>query len=121
MAKLLHILEGNIVRDYELVVGELHIGRQKNNDIQVDDLAVSGSHAVIKIRPSVYMEGLYDFVLEDLDSTNGTNVNGKRLTKPYMLKHKDMILIGSHQLQFIDENTLSYETTRYFLRDAERE
>jgi pSer/pThr/pTyr-binding forkhead associated (FHA) protein len=121
MAKLLHILEGNRVRDYELTEGELHIGRNNNNDIQMNDPEVSGSHAVIKIRPSVYMEGLYDFVLEDLNSTNGTNINGRRLAKPYMLKHKDIIQIGSHQLQFIDESTLSYETTRYFLRNAEQE
>lgn len=69
------------------------IGRHADNDIPLNDKAVSGRHAVV-------ITILQDSFLEDLDSTNGTQVNGKQVAK-HPLSHGDVISIG--------RNTLKYE------------
>ncbi len=95
MAKLILTFHGNQVGETELSKEYTSIGRKTDNDIQVDNLAVSGHHArVIRI--------LNDFFLEDLDSTNGTTVNGSPVRK-HALQDGDRIDIGKHQLQFANE------------------
>ena len=95
MAKLILTFHGNPVGETELEKEYTTIGRKSDNDIQVDNLAVSGHHArIIRI--------LNDFFLEDLDSTNGTTVNGTPVTK-HALNHGDRIDIGKHQLEFVNE------------------
>ncbi len=96
MAKLILTFHGNPVGETELVKEYTTIGRKSDNDVQVDNLAVSGHHArIIRI--------LNDYFLEDLDSTNGTNVNGTPVTK-HALNHGDRIDIGKHQLEFVNED-----------------
>lgn len=70
------------------------IGRLPDNDIRVDNAAVSGHHSLI-------INILNDSFLEDLNSTNGTYVNGK-LIKKHALKHGDVITTGHHQLCYVD-------------------
>jgi hypothetical protein len=95
MAKLILSFHGSSVGETELSKEYTTIGRKPDNDIQVDNLAVSGHHArVIRI--------INDFFLEDLDSTNGTSVNGSPVRK-HALQDGDRIDIGKHQLQFINE------------------
>ncbi len=62
----------------------------------MDNLAVSGQHAAI-------ITILNDSFLEDLDSTNGTFVNGK-LVKKHALKHGDVITIGKHELKYVNDD-----------------
>lgn len=96
MAKLILTFHGNQVSETELGKEYTTIGRKPDNDIQVDNLAVSGHHArVIRI--------LNDYFLEDLDSTNGTTVNGTPVRK-HALQDGDRIDIGKHQLQFVNED-----------------
>jgi len=77
------------------------IGRKPTNDIQVDNLSVSGKHAqVITI--------LEDSFLEDLGSTNGTYVNGK-LIKKHALEHGDNITLGKYQLVYQNERADSQQ------------
>lgn len=71
------------------------LGRADDNDIVVDDSYASRAHA------EVAREG-HHFVVRDLDSTNGTFVNGRRLTAPHVLSHSDEIRIGSARFTFID-------------------
>lgn len=72
------------------------IGRKPSNDIHIDNLSVSGSHAqVITI--------LEDSFLEDLGSTNGTYVNGK-LVKKHALEHGDNITLGKYQITYHSKN-----------------
>ncbi|MFH0781908.1 MAG: FHA domain-containing protein [Pseudomonadota bacterium] len=81
------------IRDYPIVAGQiLTIGRKHANDIVIDNLAVSGSHARIESVATT-------FVLRDLDSTNGTFVNDQKVSL-HNLRHKDVILIGTHKLIF---------------------
>jgi len=95
MAKLIIKLDGKVESEYELTSENTTIGRHKNNDIQIDNLAVSGHHSqVIKI--------MDDCFVEDLNSSNGTYVNGN-LIKKHALKDGDEIKIGKHQLRYINE------------------
>ncbi|MFK5986386.1 MAG: FHA domain-containing protein [Pseudomonadota bacterium] len=93
MAKLQLIFDGKIKREYDLNKTELYIGRHPSNDIIIDNKGVSGKHAV------VYVEGK-DFIVKDLDSTNGTKLNGKKITSA-KLHHGDHINLFKHTLNFI--------------------
>jgi len=105
---------GKKIAIHTMINGEgCNIGRKKGNDIVIDNLAVSGSHARIESVSTA-------FVLKDLESTNGTIVNDKKITM-HSLKHNDTILIGKHKLIFdcsdlqnmqSNESELSDEKTR---------
>ena len=91
MAKLVLSLNGVVQGEYELNKERITIGRKPDNDIPIDNLAVSGKHALI-------ISILDDSFLEDLGSTNGSYVNGKLVKKKY-LKNGDMDYIGQYDLQ----------------------
>ena len=81
------------LRDYPIAAGQsISIGRKTSNDIVIDNLAVSGSHARIESVSTT-------FVLRDLDSTNGTFVNEDKVSL-HNLRHRDVIFIGKHELIF---------------------
>ncbi|MDX1432682.1 MAG: FHA domain-containing protein [Gammaproteobacteria bacterium] len=88
-------LNQSVLGEFPLEKERILIGRKPENDIQVDNLAVSGQHAAI-------ITILNDSFLEDLDSTNGTFVNGK-LVKKHALKHGDVITIGKHELKYVND------------------
>ncbi len=95
MAKLVLSMNGVVQGEYELNQERLTIGRKPDNDIQIDNLAVSGKHALV-------ITILDDSFLEDLGSTNGTYVNGQ-LVKKHALKDGDVIAIGKHELKYMNE------------------
>ena len=99
MAKLVLSLNGVVQGEYELDKERITVGRKPENDIPIDNLAVSGKHALI-------ITILDDSFLEDLGSTNGTYVNGK-LVKKHALKDGDVIAIGKHELKYVNENATS--------------
>jgi pSer/pThr/pTyr-binding forkhead associated (FHA) protein len=92
MAKLILSLEGQVIREIELNKARMTIGRKPHNDIPIENLAVSGEHAAITTI-------LNDSFLEDLDSTNGTLVNGAAIKK-HVLQHNDVIEIGKFKLEY---------------------
>ena len=96
MAKLVLSLNGVVQGEYELNKERVTIGRKPDNDIPIDNLAVSGKHALI-------ISILDDSFLEDLGSTNGSYVNGK-LVKKHALKNGDVVSIGKHELKYINEH-----------------
>jgi len=95
MAKLILSVDGTVLREYGLSKERTTIGRKPHNDIQVDNLAVSGEHAAI-------ITILNDSFVEDLNSTNGTLVNGKPIKK-HFLQHNDVIEIGKHKLKYFND------------------
>ena len=95
-AKLILSLNNSILGEYPLDKERIVLGRRPENDIQVDNLAVSGQHAAI-------ITILSDSFLEDLESTNGTYVNGK-LVKKHALKNGDVITIGKHELKYVNDD-----------------
>lgn len=96
MAKLVLSMNGAVQGEFQLEKERISIGRKPDNDIQIDNLAVSGKHALI-------ITILDDSFLEDLGSTNGTYVNGK-LVKKHALRNGDVIGLGKHELKYINEH-----------------
>jgi pSer/pThr/pTyr-binding forkhead associated (FHA) protein len=94
-AKLILSMDGGIIKEYPLSKERVTIGRKAHNDIIIDNLAVSGEHAAI-------VTILNDSFLEDLDSTNGLEVNGKS-TKKHFLQNNDVIEIGKYKLKYITD------------------
>jgi predicted component of type VI protein secretion system len=94
MARLILSLDGSVLAEYNMSKERYTLGRLPDNDVRVDNAAVSGHHALI-------INILNDSFLEDLNSTNGTYVNGK-LIKKHALQHGDVITIGHHHLRYVD-------------------
>ena len=95
MARLILSLDNQVLAEYNMTKERYTIGRLPDNDVRIDNPAVSGHHSLI-------INILNDSFLEDLNSTNGTYVNGK-LIKKHALQHGDVITIGHHQLRFADQ------------------
>ena len=91
MARLILSLDNQVLAEYNMTKERYTIGRLPDNDVRIDNPAVSGHHSLI-------INILNDSFLEDLNSTNGTYVNGK-LIKKHALQHGDVITIGHHQLR----------------------
>ena len=96
MARLILSLDGQVMAEYNMNKERYTIGRLPDNDIRIDNPAVSGHHSLI-------INILNDSFLEDLNSTNGTYVNGK-LIKKHALQHGDVITVGHHQLRFVEDD-----------------
>ena len=95
MAKLILSLDGQLIKEFALSKERTTIGRKPHNDVQIDNLAVSGEHAII-------MTILNDSFLEDLGSTNGTLVNGQPVKK-HFLQSGDTVEIGKYKLKYMNE------------------
>lgn len=118
MATLALLVGGVVVNRFELDKPTLSIGRKPDNDVQIDDKAVSSRHAVIEKRKSPYIEGLEDIILRDLDSTNGTFVNGQQVRET-LLKADDEIRIGWSTFKLMDYGRPDFEATAYILPGEE--
>jgi pSer/pThr/pTyr-binding forkhead associated (FHA) protein len=97
MARLILSLDGQTLAEYNMTKERYTVGRLPDNDIRIDNAAVSGHHSLL-------INILNDSFLEDLNSTNGTYVNGK-LIKKHALQHGDVITVGHHQLRYVDDQT----------------
>ena len=96
MAKLVLSFNGETLKEYELDRDTLTIGRMDDNDIHIDNLAVSGKHAKV-------LTILNDSFIEDLESTNGTYINGEKISK-HALQDGEIIGIGKHELKYINHS-----------------
>lgn len=118
MPKLFLKHEGVTLNTYELEKGATTIGRKSDNDIQLNDAVASSHHAHIIIKPNEYMETQMDARLEDLGSTNGTQVNGC-VVKSVELRNGDDIQIGSHHFIYENDETSGMDETAIFLPDED--
>ena len=105
MARLILSLDGAVMAEYNMTKERYTVGRLPDNDVRIDNAAVSGHHGLI-------INILNDSFLEDLNSTNGTYVNGK-LIKKHALTHGDVITIGHHHLRFVDSQVESSEQDEF--------
>ncbi len=103
--RLILTREGKILREILITGSNISIGRKHDNDIQLNDITLSGYHAQISSVPD------YVFI-EDLGSTNGTLVNGNHVKK-VALEQGDIIQIGYHQLTYLQESNDSYQPTMF--------
>jgi pSer/pThr/pTyr-binding forkhead associated (FHA) protein len=105
MARLILSLDNQVLAEYNMTKERYTIGRLPDNDVRIDNPAVSGHHSLI-------INILNDSFLEDLNSTNGTYVNGK-LIKKHALQNGDVITIGHHQLRFSDQEIPQQEQDEF--------
>ena len=96
MPKMIVSIDGVVMKEVQLTKDRTTLGRRPYNDIVIDNLAVSGEHAVMQ------MSGA-DVFLEDLNSTNGTYVNGKAIKKQ-QLQGGDTVEIGKYKIKFVNDN-----------------
>jgi pSer/pThr/pTyr-binding forkhead associated (FHA) protein len=95
MPKLIVSIDGVVIKEVQLTKDRTSLGRRPYNDVVIDNLAVSGEHAVLQ------MSG-QEVYLEDLNSTNGTYVNGKAVKKQ-LLQNSDIVEIGKYKIKYVSE------------------
>jgi hypothetical protein len=103
MGKLVVSLDGVVIKEVQITKDKTTLGRRPYNDIVIDNLAVSGEHAVLQM-------GGHDVFIEDLNSTNGTYINGKAIKKQ-LLQHNDTVEIGKYKIKYLVEDGTDYEKT----------
>lgn len=103
MGKLVVSLDGVVIKEVQITKDKTTLGRRPYNDIVIDNLAVSGEHAVLQ------MVGA-DVFIEDLNSTNGTYINGKAIKKQ-LLAHNDTVEIGKYKIKYLVDESGEYEKT----------
>jgi pSer/pThr/pTyr-binding forkhead associated (FHA) protein len=103
MGKLVVSLDNVVIKEFQITKERTTLGRRPYNDIVIDNLAVSGEHAVLQ------MVGT-DVFIEDLNSTNGTYINGKAVKKQ-LLAHNDTVEVGKYKIKFMVEDGTDYEKT----------
>ena len=103
MGKLVVSLDGVVIKEVQITKDKTTLGRRPYNDIVIDNLAVSGEHAVLQ------MVGA-DVFIEDLNSTNGTYINGKAVKKQ-LLSNNDVVEVGKYRIKFLADDAEDYEKT----------
>ncbi len=103
MGKLVVSLDGVVIKEVQITKDKTTLGRRPYNDIVIDNLAVSGEHAVLQMVGS-------DVFIEDLNSTNGTYINGKAVKKQ-LLAHNDTVEIGKYKIKYLVDDGVDYEKT----------
>jgi hypothetical protein len=103
MGKLVVSLDGVVIKEVQITKDKTTLGRRPYNDIVIDNLAVSGEHAVLQ------MAG-HDVFIEDLNSTNGTYINGKAVKKQ-QLAHNDTVEIGKYKIKYLTDDSVEQEKT----------
>lgn len=107
MPKMIVSIDGVVIKEVPLTKERTTLGRRPYNDIVIDNLAVSGEHAVVHMRDD-------DVEIEDLGSTNGTYVNGKQ-AKRQALFNGDIIEVGKYKVRFLhEERPPDFEKTMIF-------
>lgn len=105
MFKLILKFQNSVVEEYEFHSAPVTIGRRDDNDVVIDNMAVSGHHAVIEEEePNFY-------VLVDLESLNGTFLNENKVTREKIFDG-DSIIIGKHKMEFVDARPESERPVR---------
>jgi pSer/pThr/pTyr-binding forkhead associated (FHA) protein len=108
MAMIIQTVDGVVSNRFEITAPALTFGRTSDNQVQIDDLAVSTDHARILIETDD--DGKQTFIMEDLGSTNGSFVNEEKVER-LQLHHNDSIRVGWNVFIFIDENEQDMEKT----------
>jgi pSer/pThr/pTyr-binding forkhead associated (FHA) protein len=103
MAMVVQLHDGVAIKKFKLSKPALSMGRDPDSDIFIDNTVVSAQHAKITVEAPAESGGGPQYYLEDLKSTNGTYVNGEKITR-HKLAHNDMIRIGWNNFKFIDED-----------------
>ena len=110
MASIIQLVDGVVANRFEINESGLAFGRISTNQVVIDDLAVSSEHAQINILKDE--QGVLKYVLQDLNSTNGSYINEQKIDQQQLLRHKDVLRIGWNNFTFINEEEVDLEKTR---------
>jgi pSer/pThr/pTyr-binding forkhead associated (FHA) protein len=110
MASIVQMHDGVAVNKFILDQPRVTIGRDPQSRIFIDDKVVSLAHAVVETVEASKNGGQSEYYIEDLESTNGTFVNDKKITRQ-KLNHEDLIRVGWNTFKFVDESTRKKEKT----------
>lgn len=108
MACIVQLVDGVVANRFEISGSGLTFGRTADNQVVIDDLAVSSQHA--RLTPLTAETGEVQYSLVDLNSTNGTFVNEQKVERQ-LLHHKDIIRVGWNSFTFINEDEVDLEKT----------
>lgn len=103
MPKMIVSIDGVVIKEVQLTKDRTSVGRRPYNDIVIDNLAVSGEHAVLQMSGN-------EVHIEDLNSTNGTYVNGKAVKK-LLLQNGDTVEIGKYRIRYVNDAVAGFEKT----------
>jgi hypothetical protein len=104
MGKLVISMDGVVIKEVQITKDKTTLGRRPYNDVVIDNLAVSGEHAALQMAGA-------DVFIEDLNSTNGTYINGKAVKKQ-LLAHNDTIEVGKYKIKYLVDPGSDYEATQ---------
>lgn len=116
MAMLVQLLDDVVVHKFALEKAETRIGRQSENDIIIDDSAISGSHARLILQPNLYFAEYLEAYIEDAESTNGTFLNEQKVLGRQRLHHNDILRFAWNRFKFIDDKEQEMARTVHLLR-----
>lgn len=115
MAWLIQLVDDVAVHKFELAQGEVFLGRHPDCAILIDDTAVSGRHAKLTVVANPDFPTHHEFYLEDLASTNGTFINGQRLSRELRLHNNDRVRLAWNEFKFVDVDEEELEQTRHMI------
>ena len=116
MAFLALLVDDVVINKFELDNEKTTIGRAADNAIQIEEAAVSSTHAQVVQQSDPYMESSTQFFIEDLESTNSTRVNGSKITRQRLF-HNDLIEIGYNKFRFVDKSQVDPDRTAVIITE----
>lgn len=118
MAILAQLVDDVVVHKFELNQDELSLGRHPGNDIVIDDSAVSGSHARLYVETNPHFEQYQEIFIEDLQSTNGTFVNGLKIEGRQRLRHQDVVRLAWNKFKLMDPQETEMDGTVHMMKSS---
>ncbi len=116
MAVLAQLIDDVVANKFKLSKPSLTIGRHPDSDIQIDDASVSGRHAIIEMEKSKYLDNTIEVFVKDIGSTNGTFVNGSKVTDRQRLVNNDIVRIAWNEFKYMDDSQNTLESTAHILQ-----
>ncbi len=116
MSTLVQLIDDVVANKFDLASEQISIGRHGDNTIQIDDVSVSGHHAVIRQKKSDYLDGVVEVFVEDMGSTNGTFLNGEKVDGPTRLTNNDVLRLAWNEFKFVDDSRSTLEGTAHMLQ-----
>lgn len=116
MPILVQLIDDVVANKFDLGSEQISIGRHADNTIQIDDVSVSGHHAIIRQKSSDYLDGVVEVFVEDLSSTNGTFLNGTKVEGPTRLNNNDVLRLAWNEFKFVDDSHNTLEGTAHILQ-----
>ncbi len=116
MALVAQLVDDVVVHKFE-VESDITFGRKLDNVVTIDDTSVSSYHAVLKVVPNPSFPDVTEYFIEDLGSTNRTELNGSKVIEPVQVRHGDTITVAWNTFKFYDEGSQDLAKTTHLVKD----